>query len=734
MPLFQAATLAIEVQAGGIALLTFDVPQRTYNVVNRQFLADLDAACDRVAASPPLRLLAIRSGKATGFAAGADLQEFTTIRSPADAMAISAGGQRVFDKLAALRLPTVAIIDGVCLGGGLELALACDCRLVVDRPATQLGFPEIELGLIPGWGGTQRLPRAVGLERSMQVLLQRRRLNAREAERWGLARAVFGSSDEALKYLEDHVAEFGPRSDKAPQGLPLRTWRQRLLESTALGRWFMFRVAERLLRRRVPDDMPAPREGLQAIKVGLTRGMAAGLAYEREANGRMALSVACRNLVTLFFLIENARKAGEGPPTIAAKSREDTPPTTAAVRRIGVVGAGTMGAGIAQLASIKGFEVVVQEVSEEFLAAGVRRIEGLFQKAVERRLLSDEEARQKLNAIGKTTSWEGFAQVDIVVEAVVEDLAKKRDVFRELDRCTRPDTVLATNTSSLLVRQMQDGSQHPERVAGLHFFNPVHKMPLVEVVHAAGTSAAVVARLAQWSADLGKTPVAVKDSPGFVVNRILMPYLNEAGLLVAEGLSIEQVDKVMRRFGMPVGPLELLDQVGLDVAAHIVRAVGPVFGTRLVPHPSLERMAARGWLGQKSGKGFYVYEGKKRRVHAEALAELRPQAMAPPQLLRDARDRMVLPMVNEAAACLAEGLAERADVIDLAMVLGTGWAPHRGGPLRYADDRGAGAVVQSLEELVRRAGARFEPCAELRRRAATRELFYSPDIFPNPTA
>jgi len=355
----------------------------------------------------------------------------------------------------------------------------------------------------------------------------------------------------------------------------------------------------------------------------------------------------------------------------------------------------------------------------------------LFDKAARRGVLSAADGERRLAAIGKTTTWEGFSDADLVVEAAIENLDAKRQIFRHMERRTRPDTILATNTSSLCVAQMQQGAGDPSRIAGLHFFNPVHKMPLVEVVRAPATDPAAADRAAAWAAALGKTPVIVRDSPGFVVNRILTPYLNEAGLLLAEGLTTEQVDRVMRSFGMPLGPLELLDQVGLDVAAHVARAIRPAFAERLAPHPGLERMCERGWLGKKSGQGFYVYRGAKRKVHEEASAELRGTfgGKAPPgstleDRLSQARERMVGLMVNEAAMCLTEGLGESADVIDLAMVLGTGWAPHRGGPLRYADDRGAAVVVRVLRGLAQELGSRFEPSAELVRRAETGEPFY----------
>jgi 3-hydroxyacyl-CoA dehydrogenase/enoyl-CoA hydratase/3-hydroxybutyryl-CoA epimerase len=744
MDIFRAESLTIE-KDDGIATLWLDVPGKTYNVFNRQVLGDLNAAFDAIAPNSSIKALLIRGRKKNGFVAGADLHEFQTITTGEQAMALSAAGQHLFDKLERLPFPTVAVIHGPCLGGGLEFALACDYRVAIDHPKTQIGLPEIELGLVPGWGGTQRLARVVGLERALQVILQRRRLNAREAADWGLAdwclpvasgqwpvasneqeknNSSLATSHESLTALPG----FSDLHKRPKHGLPLRTWRQRLIESTPVGRAIMFRGAERILRRKVPDDMPAPFEALQAVRIGLTQSMSAGLVREREAIGRLATTKACRNLMTLFFLIERARKLQEDID-------KDSVPE---VRRVGVVGAGTMGAGIAQLAAVKGFEVVVQEINEQALAAGIRKIEDLFQKAAERRLLSPEEAKQKMAAIGRTTTWQGFDQADLVIEAVIEDLKLKKEVFRELEKRTRPNTILTSNTSSLVIGQLQEGLAHPERVAGLHFFNPVHKMPLIEVVRTRVTQEKVTSILTQWSAAVGKTPVVVGDSPGFVVNRILMPYLNEAGMLVAEGMPVERVDLVMRRFGMPMGPLELLDQVGLDVAAHIAKSVGPAFADRLQPHPALERMCQAGWLGQKSGLGFYRYQGKKKTVHTEALAKLReelnpksdPAATdgTPTERGTDsdlARERMVCLMVNEAAACLAEGLAPSADVIDLAMVMGTGWAPHRGGPLRYADDRGADDIVKTLETLTKQIGPRFEPCAELRRRAETGEQFYS---------
>ena len=490
-----------------------------------------------------------------------------------------------------------------------------------------------------------------------------------------------------------------------------------MLESNFVGRRFLFRGAEHMIRRKAPEDMPAPGEALEAVRVGFKRGKEAGLDYERAAAGRLAVSPACHNLIGLFFEKEARRKLPAELRTAAARD----------VKRVGVVGAGTMGAGIIQLAAIRGCQVVVQEVNEEALGLGLVKIKALFDKGVDRGVLSMEDAARAFTGITGTLTWERFDQADVVIEAALEDLTAKQKVFHELAARTRPNAVLATNTSSLSVTRLQEGVPHPERVAGLHFFNPVHKMPLVEVARAPATDDATLATLVQLAIKLGKLPVLVRDSPGFVVNRVLMPYLNEAVLLVAGGLKIEQIDETMRRFGMPMGPLELLDQIGLDVAEHVAGSMQPVLAGRFAPNPAFALLREKEWLGQKNGKGFYNHRAKKPvpNVLAQNLlqSELATTASAvsaalpAASRLHEARERMVLLMVNEAALALGEGLVADADTLDVALVFGSGWASHRGGPLHYADQRGPGEVVEALATLAERHGPRFQPCAELTRRA-----------------
>jgi 3-hydroxyacyl-CoA dehydrogenase / enoyl-CoA hydratase / 3-hydroxybutyryl-CoA epimerase len=714
----------LESNAEGVATLWLDVENKTVNVLNQAVLHELELAIRAAADDSQIRVLILQSAKESGFFAGADLKAFTDIRTAEEAEALSLFGQGVFQLLADLKAVTIAVIHGPCLGGGLELALACDYRLAVDQPGTQLGLPEVELGIIPGWGGTQRLPQTIPVENALPMILAAKNLDARQSSAIGLVdRAV--SPTELSLAVNELTARCLLLAAK-PRRRPRRSMRQWLLEANPLGRRLLFHLTRRQLAERVPDDMPAPWEALRAVEIGLAQGPGEGLSYERKANGKLFTeSPASRNLINLFFLREQARKL----PTAAADSSLARGESGRPIRRVGVVGAGVMGAGIAQLAAIKGMEVVIQDVSDAAVAAGAKRIEELYEQAVDRKIVTAEEAKRQLSSIAKTIHWEGFETADLVVEAVTENLSAKQAVFRELE-CRIPATALmATNTSSLLVGQLQEGLSHPERLAAAHFFNPVHKMPLVELASAPQTATAIVTALRQWVVQIGKTPVVVKDSPGFLVNRILLPYFHETLLiLLVDGIPTEKIDRVMRHFGMPMGPLELLDQIGLDVALHICETLNPHFGDRFAQAgPMLDDLVKAGFLGKKNGRGFYLYDTSKPRPNPEVMktAGIQVELYQPIYPRSDGiRDRLAAVMVNEAARCLEERIAPDAATIDLAMILGTGWAPHRGGPVRYADDVGVARFVEKMMILRQEWGSRFLPCEELRRRAEAKEPFY----------
>ncbi len=711
MALFQTKNLWLSPLTKGAVALYLDVADKKMNVLSRQVLQELEQALDNVRKDDSTKLLVVRSRKETGFMAGADISEFSQVSDHSEAIAISQKGQDLFSKLENLSIPTLAIISGPCLGGGLELALACDYRYAVNSPETQLGMPEVELGLIPGWGGTQRLPRVVGLQKALQIILGSKRLRAAEALSCGLV-------DQIVEVTNPEVPEFVDNLVKRPKtGLHYQNWQQRLLESNPLGRWFIFRGTKNILKKGVPDDMPAHWEALKAIRVGIEQSFEAGLTQERQSIGFLATTPACKNLVSLFQLQEQAKQLPD-------PEEDEEPP----IRRVGVVGAGTMGAGITQLAALKGCEVVVQEASETALGMGMLQVVSLFEQAVRRGILRLQEMEKRMADVHGSTKWKGFADLDLVIEAIIEDIEAKQKIFATLEKNVSPSTILATNTSSLPVHKLQKGLNHPARVAGLHFFNPVHKMALVEIVKTGATEEKVIKSLQRFVVSLGKTPIVVKDRPGFLVNRILMPYLNEAVSLVGQGIRIELVDRAMKKFGMVVGPLEMLDQVGLDVAAHIVRAMEEVFQDRLTPHPGFEEMKEKDWLGQKSETGFYRWKGKRKRVniYAENLLQQISQqagqvtlpAASPEEFMEIARNRMLAVTLNEAVLCLQEEIVPDADTLNLAMILGTGWAPHRGGPLKYLEQTGHQEIVDRMNNLSEIYGDHYRPCEELCRLAS----------------
>lgn len=700
---FQTENLWVNQLADGIADLVLDVPDSKVNVLSREVLADFERALDRVADDAQFRLLIVRTGKGASFCTGLAPRLLATL-SPDDIRDISAQGQRIFQKLAQLRLATVAILSGGCLGGGLELALACDYRVAVQKPTTILGFPELELGLIPIWGGTQRLPRLVGLERGLQMLLGGRRLMAREAKKWGLVDeiAVEGSSVPPAFMSNPHK--------RTPVGLPLRTLRQKLTESTGLGRWLIFRGAERLLRNRLPDDMPAPWAALEAVRTGLRDGMEAGLARESAAAGELAATEAHRNLVTLHVERDKFRTA---PPR-----REGRP------RSVGIVGGSNRVIGLLYTVVTKGHRVVLRETSDSALGYALFQMLTVFQQEVARGAMAAADLMKNLGNIHGTTAWKGFEDVDLVLDASADDVEKKKSLFRELEAQTPAKALLVTTGSSATVEELQDGLKHPERVAGLHFQVPVRRSLLVEVAASSRTDPEVTKRVTDFVIALGRAPQRIKDAPGLLVERLLLPYFNEAILLVKEGYNPQRVDEAMVHFGMIHGPLEHMDVIGLDNLAALVGMLVPVFEPRLTFDETFDFMVEHQWLGQDAGLGFYRYRGKSQKVHAALVGYLRGSshvgapyrmdAVSRQDQMKRARHRLVWLMINEAAWCLEEERAESPQAFDLGLML-AGWAPHRGGPLQYGRHVGSATVIKHLEELAATHGPRYEPCPALER-------------------
>ncbi len=714
----------LEVDPNGIGRVTFDDPARQQNILARDVLGALGHAMDTAeaaVATGTLRALVFRSAKAHSFIAGADLGAIAAIRTAAEGEHAAREGQHLFGRIAALAVPTVAAVRGVCLGGGTELALACGHRLAANDDRTRIGLPEVQLGILPGWGGTTRLPRLIGLTAALEIILGGKSVSAARAHRIGLVDRLLPAPrfDALVLEFARRLGDGVPRKSRPPR----RSLARRFLDGTVPGRALALRAARQRVIRRAGRHYPAPHRILEVMQRGIGGPAARSFKLEARAVGELVVSPVCGNLLFLFGLREGARRrartANIGWGAGAGAGFEP-------VRRMAVIGAGTMGGGIAQVAAWNGVRVRLADIRTEAVASGLAHASRLFDKAVRRRTLSRREAGRRMALISGTTDLSGVGTADVVVEAVVERLDVKRKVLADLEARAGKGAILATNTSSLSIDELAKGLKRPERLAGMHFFNPVHRMPLVEIVRGHKTSPETVERLAALAIKMGKTPVVTRDAPGFLVNRILGPCLNEAGHLLDESWEVAAVDRAWRDFGMPMGPFRLIDEIGIDVVRHAGEALAKGLGARLTPAPALLALAESGRLGRKNGRGFYRYrDGRKPRFDRSVDADIGWSGPGPRGDPAIVRERLVLAMINEAARVLQEGVVDSAADVDLGMVMGAGFPPFRGGLLRYADTRGAASLVRDLETLRDRWGARFEPAALLVRLAESGERFHA---------
>lgn len=703
----------LDVAPDGLAVLTFDLPGEKVNKFSREVFVELSEWLVRLSQDPRVRALLVVSGKPDVFIAGADIKEFTQVK-PEDASAGSARGQALFEQLARLPFPTVAAINGVCLGGGTEFALACDWRLMSDGPAARIGLPEVRLGIFPAWGGCVRLPRVVGLANALDLILTGKQIDARRAKRIGLV-------DEAVPApIFDEYARRFARSKIGAGKRVLRPTRltaaERALEATPIGRKIILKKAREKVLEQTGGHYPAPLEALAVIEETSGKPIEVALEVESRRIANVFGGEVQRNLLDIFFATEQVKKeSGVDDPNVRPRD----------VTRLGVLGAGLMGGGIAQLAADRGIPARMKDIEPTALAQGYKAAAKIWKEAVARRRLSPREMAIRMARLSGALDYSGFAQCEATVEAVVEKLGVKQSVLAEWEQVVPATEIFGSNTSTIPIAQIAAAAARPDRVAGMHFFNPVHRMPLVEVIRGEKSSDETIATIFALAKKLGKTPVVVRDLPGFLVNRILAPYLSEAVRLVREGCRIEDVDRTMKEFGMPVGPLELLDDIGLDVAVKAGEVLQAAFPQRIKSGGD-EALVAAGRLGRKTGGGFYEYESGKRGEPSRAAYEiLRVQPAASPRYPAEViESRLVLPMVNEAAFCLEDGVVPGPAKLDLAMILGTGFPPFRGGLLKWADSLGLPRVRSLLEELTERFGSRFEPARTIRRLADARGTFY----------
>ena len=704
----------LEARASGVAILWFDDPARKVNLLDGNALASLRQAFDslqkRATASFP-RALIVASGKEGRFIAGADVAEFERLASAAETEAKAKDAQLLFEDFARLPYPTVAAIGGACLGGGTEWALALQYRVASDSRDVSIGLPEVRLGILPGFGGTVRLPRRIGFVPALSMMVSGRASDSRRARAAGLVDDVLPAPrfvERAVEWTEALLANPRTLRRRAPSLL------HRVLQAVPPFRAYALGQARTQVLAETGGHYPAPLEILRVAGANWGRPTADALKVERKAVAKLLFTSESAHLRRLFTLTERAKRV-----PAAERARP--------VASAGVLGAGTMGGEIAYLMSMRGMRVRLRDIKPEPLLHSLAHARSLFDREASRRRMTRAEVERAMARIEPSLTLEGFQRSDLIVEAVVEDLGVKQAIFRELEGRVGDGCVFATNTSSLSVAAMAKGLGQPGRVVGMHFFNPVTRMPLVEVIRTDLTDAAALDTVLALTRRLGKTPVLVRDAPGFLVNRILMPYLAEAVGFVERGESVRVVDRALRAFGMPLGPLELLDEIGLDVARKVAHVLGDAFGARMPSVALIDRLAAEGALGKKSGLGFYRYERGKRGsvnpalgVSSSSGSSSSERAATPPA---EITDRMVDAMINEAALGLDDRVVDDPNDVDLAMILGTGFPPFRGGLLRHADVVGAGTIVERLARR-QQSGAPYGPCGRLQRMALGGERFH----------
>lgn len=687
----QAGIVHLEKRPNGIAILRLGAETESVITLTERRLDSLEKTLQALQGCNDVRGLVVTGSVPGMFAAGADISVIEAITDVAAGEQAARRGQTIFGMFQDLKIPVAGAIEGPCLGGGLEMALCFDIRIASDHPATSIGLPEVKLGIVPGFGGTQRLPRLIGIPKALDLILKGRALRATPALRAGLVDRVVPST-RLIEAAEQEVQKLCDRRCKHPK---------RKLRG---GAFWMSRVGllRSLIRRNVAKTLSrGPGRFYEAPPIALELCLDAfackpdeGLRREAQALGKLVVSPTCKALVRLFFLTERAKRLGKTADAVD-------------IHNTHIVGGGAMGAGIGGLMATKGLRVRLCDLSTDALASAKHRLQLILNKLCKRRRLAAHEATAAQDRFAASTAWGRLDRTDFFLEAVVENLKVKKQLFRQAIEAGLPTTaILASNTSSLPIDEMAEGLENPERVIGLHFFNPPEKMPLVEVIAGPRTSAATIATTCKLALRMGKFPVVVQDSPGFLVNRCLAPYMNEAALLMVEGCDPKQLDKVMLDFGLPMGPARLLDEVGFDVASKVSEVMAAAFPNRMQPCKLFQAMVDAGHLGRKTGGGILSEGG------TTVLANLRSKARN--DITRsEIFERLIYPMVDEAYRCLAEGLVASEEDLDLGMVMGMGFPPFTGGITRYATSEGHARIASRLQALASSHGSRFAPSQHL---------------------
>ncbi|HCE3212658.1 TPA: fatty acid oxidation complex subunit alpha FadJ [Vibrio parahaemolyticus] len=696
---------SLNVDEQNIAWLAIDVPNEKMNTLQAAFADEMKEIFAQLKDSSGIKGMIIHSLKPDNFVAGADVRMLEACTTANEAQALAKQGQELFQQLSDLPYPVVAAIHGPCLGGGLELALACDYRVCTDSDKTRLGLPEVQLGLLPGSGGTQRLPRLIGLLPSLDLILTGKQLRAKKAKKLGVVDACV--PDTILLDVAKQFIDKGKNKSKKKQST-----KEKLMSGSGLGRKLVFEQAAKKTNQKTRGNYPATVAILEVIQHGLEKGFAQGQELEAKRFGELVMSSESKALRSIFFA------------TTEMKKEHGTDAQPAAVKKVGVLGGGLMGAGISHVTVAKAkVPVRIKDVSNDGVLNALNYNYKLFEKQRKRRILSKADLQAKMLQLSGGVDFTSYNHIDVVIEAVFEDLDLKQLMVADIEANAKSETIFATNTSSLPIHKIAEKAERPENIVGLHYFSPVEKMPLVEVIPHETTSDETISTVVALAKKQGKTPIVVKDKAGFYVNRILAPYMNEAAHILLANEPIEKLDGALLDFGFPVGPITLLDEVGVDIGAKIMPILVNELGERFKGPDVFDILLNDGRKGRKSGKGFYTYKGKKKEVDKSIykLLKLTPESKLSDN---DIALRCVLPMLNEAVRCLDDGIIRSPRDGDIGAIFGIGFPPFLGGPFRYMDQFGLKELVEKMNEFASKYGDRYAPCDGLLTRAGEGRTFY----------
>ncbi|MEP4891737.1 MAG: fatty acid oxidation complex subunit alpha FadJ [Aliiglaciecola sp.] len=703
------SAFTLDVQDNGVAILTIDVPGESMNTLKMEFAEQISVMLDEIESNSKIKGVVVVSGKENSFIAGADISMLASCETAHDVEVIATGGQQIFQRIENMRVHFVAAIHGPALGGGLELALACHSRVCSDDKKTQLGLPEVQLGLLPGSGGTQRLPRLIGIQQAMKMMLTGAPVRAKQGLKYGIVDDMVPRS-----ILMDVATEMALKSKPSRKPLKMNLTSQ-FLEKTPVGRNTLFKQARKQTLSKTKGNYPAPELIIDCIETGINKGIDAGMSVEAKNFAYLVMTPESEQLRNIFFATTEMKKetgvSGVEPGQL---------------KKVGILGGGLMGGGIAFVTATKaGLPARIKDIRSEGVANAMKYSFDLLNKKVKRRFMRKSEMQQQMSLLTGSVDYSGFKDTDVVIEAVFEDLALKQAMVKDVEENCNENTIFASNTSSIPIGQIAEKAARPEQVIGLHYFSPVDKMPLAEVIAHDNTSDKTISTTVELARKQGKTPIVVKDGAGFYVNRILAPYMNEAANILLAGEPIEHIDKSLVKFGFPVGPVKLLDEVGIDVGTKIIPILMAQFGDRFKSADAFDKVLADDRKGKKNKRGFYDYSGKKPGKEVdESVYEL--LGIKPEQSMSGAEisERCVMLMLNEAVMCLQEGVIRNPRDGDIGAIFGIGFPPFLGGPFHYMDKLGAKLVVERLQYYKTKFGDKYTPATKLVEMAESEDTFY----------